>query len=69
MINWKEVAKFASGVTAWEAVVHASLGLGGVLPITLFGITITPMINTIQIIIPAISSFLFAYYAWILKTG
>jgi hypothetical protein len=67
MVNWKEMAKFFSGLTAWEAIVHTSLGLGGVLPITLFGITITPTINTIQVIIPAIVSVLLAYYAWIKK--
>jgi len=31
MVN--ELCKFFAGVTAWEAVVHASLGLSGVLPI------------------------------------
>lgn len=67
MVNWKEAAKFISGLTAWESVVHASLGLSGVLPITLFGITITPTINTIQIIVPAIVSIISAYYAWIKK--
>jgi hypothetical protein len=60
----KEIAKFASGVTAWEAVVHASLALSGQLPITLFGITITSDVNTIQIVVPAIISILLAYYAW-----
>lgn len=67
MVNWKEVAKFFSGLTAWEAIVHASLGLSGLLPITLFGITITPTINTIQIIIPATASVVLGYYAWIKK--
>lgn len=67
MINWKEVAKFVSGLTAWEAIVHASLGLSGVLPLTLFGITISPTINTVQIIIPAVVSVMFAYYAWFNK--
>ncbi|MFH0949134.1 MAG: hypothetical protein V1802_01455 [Candidatus Aenigmatarchaeota archaeon] len=67
MVNWKEVAKFASGLTAWEAIAHASLGLNGVLPLTLFGITITPTINTVQIIIPAVVSITLAYYAWFKK--
>jgi hypothetical protein len=67
MMNWKEIAKFVSGLTAWEAVVHASLGLSGVLPITMFGITLTRTINTIQIIIPAILSVVVAYYAWVKK--
>lgn len=67
MVNWKEVAKFSSGVAAWEAVMHASLGLSGTLPITLLGFTITTTINTIQIIIPAVVSFVLAYYGWVKK--
>jgi len=31
----KEIAKFFSGLTAWEAVVHLALGLSGVLPLLL----------------------------------
>jgi len=64
MTTSKEVAKFFSGVTAWEAIVHASLGLSGVLPITIFGFTLTPAINTVQIIVPAAVSLALAYYAW-----
>lgn len=60
----KEVAKFFCGLTAWEAVVHLSLGLSGNLPLAIFGITITPTINTVQIIIPAVISVLLGYYAW-----
>lgn len=67
MVNWKDVAKFASGLAAWEAVVHASFGLSGVLPITLFGIAITQTINTVQVIIPAAVSVFLAYYGWIKK--
>jgi hypothetical protein len=63
-MNWKEVAKFASGVTAWEAIVHATLALSGKLPFTWLGFTITPTINTVQIILPAIISVSLAYYAW-----
>lgn len=67
MTKWKEVTKFFSGVTAWESVAHASLALSGLLPITVFGFTLTPTINTIQITIPAIVSVVLAYYAWIKK--
>lgn len=63
----KEVAKFASGLTAWEAVVHLALGLSGVLPLTIFGITITPELNTIQVIVPGTISIALAYYAWYKK--
>ena len=67
MNSFKEVAKFAAGVTAWESLVHLSLQFAGVLPITLFGITITPEVNTIQIVLPAVVSMILAYYAWIKK--
>lgn len=64
-MNKKEVAKFFSGLTAWEAVVHLSLAFSGLLPMTWFGfITLTPTLNTIQIFVPAIISVLLAYYAW-----
>ena len=60
----KEIAKFFAGLTAWEAIVHLSFAVSGLLPITWFGITLTPTINTVQIIVPAIVSALLAYYAW-----
>ena len=63
-MNWKEIAKFAAGVTAWETIVHLSLAARGVFPITLFGFTITQTVNTVQIIVPAIISISLAYYAW-----
>jgi len=63
----KELFKFFAGVTAWEAVVHAALGLSGVLPISLFGVTITPFLNTIQIIVPALTSCLLIYLGWLRK--
>ena len=62
--QFKEVAKFFSGVTAWEAIAHAFLALSDVLPITIFGFTLTPAINTVQIIVPAVVSLTLAYYAW-----
>lgn len=60
----KEMAKFLCGLTAWESVVHLSLWLSGVLPITILGFKITVVVNTIQIIVPAIVSVLLGYYAW-----
>ena len=64
----KEVLKFAAGLTFWEAIVHLSLGLSGVLPITWFGLfTLTPTINTIQIIVSVAVSAILIYYAWIKK--
>lgn len=64
----KEIAKFFAGVMAWEAIGHIVFGLSGILPITLLGITITPKLNTIQIIIPALLSVLLAYFGWFKKS-
>lgn len=63
MKNLKEIAKFASGITAWESFVHLSLWLSGATP-TIFGITLTENLNLIQTIIPAILSILLAYFGW-----
>lgn len=60
----KELAKFAAGVTAWETIIHIAMALGGVLPLTWFGITITSGFNTIQIIISGILTVLLIYYGW-----
>jgi len=67
MVKWKEIAKFAAGLTLWESIVHASLELGDLLPLNILGFTLTRTINTIQIILPLIISVLLAYYAWIRK--
>jgi hypothetical protein len=64
-MNWKEIAKFFSGVTACGALVHAWFGLSGTFPITLFSITITPLVNAIQLIGAVIISIGLVYYAWI----
>ena len=68
MVNWKEVAKFASGAAAFHAIGHLALGLSGLLPLNwFFGLTLTPELNTVSIITSAIVSILLAYYAWIKK--
>lgn len=63
----RELAKFFAGVTAWEAIVHAAFGLSGILPISLFGIVITPGLNTIQTIVPALVSAYLVYFGWFRK--
>lgn len=67
MLNWKEIAKFFSGVAAFHAVAHLALGLSGILPIPWFGFTLTPTVNAISIIASVIISLLLAYYGWIKK--
>jgi len=66
-INKKELAKFAAGVTTWEAIVHFSLLKCNKLPIFWCNIEISPFLNTIQIIIPGIISGLLIWYAWFKK--
>ena len=53
---FREVAKFFAGVTAWEALTHASFAASGVLPIKLCGVTLTPKLNTVKIVIPAMTT-------------
>ena len=60
----KEAAKFFAGVTAWEAITHASFAASGVLPIKLFGITLTPKLNSVQIVVPAVTSAALIYIGW-----
>lgn len=64
---YKEFAKFFAGVTAWEAIGHIFFGLSGILPITILGITLTPELNTFQIIVPALVSMVLIYFAWFKK--
>jgi hypothetical protein len=59
----KEVAKFACGVTAWEAVVHASLLLNGQ-TVVFFGIALTPTLNFVQTVVPAAVSVVLGLWAW-----
>lgn len=65
---YKDLAIFFAGLTAWESIVHASFGLWWNLPITLLGITITPEVNTIQIIVPALISSFSVYFGWLKKS-
>lgn len=67
MVKWKEVAKFAAGITFWEFIVHLSLGLSNSLPLNILGFTITRELNTVQIIVPLVVSLALIYYAWIRK--
>lgn len=63
----KEIATFTCSVTAWEAIVHLSFACCHSLPMKLGGITLTKRLNTTQIIVPALTSSLLAYYAWASK--
>lgn len=63
MKRWKEAAKFGSGVTAWEAVVHFALFLSGQ-TVTLFGFDLTPTVNLVQTVVPGTLSVAMAWWAW-----
>ena len=64
----KEIAKFFAGLTAWEAIVHASLEACDMLPLTWCNYTLTSTVNTIQIIIPGTVSLILIWYGWFKKT-
>lgn len=63
MAALREAAKFASGLTAWEAVVHASLWASGRSPQVL-GIRMGRTLNIVQTFVPAVVSVALAWYAW-----
>ncbi len=66
-MNKKEIAKFLAGAFAWETMVHIAIGVNGLAPITIFGFTVTPQLNTPLIIFPAVICIVLVYYAWFSK--
>ena len=60
----KEVAKFFAGAVAWEAVGHVMLAFSGLLPMKIWGITVSPVANAVWIVIAAAGAILLAWYAW-----
>lgn len=64
MIAKKEISKFAAGAAAWEAIGHLFLAFSGLLPLTVFGITLTAMFNAVWVVIIASVSMLLIWYAW-----
>ncbi len=66
-MNKKEIAKFFAGGFTWETIVHVAIGVNGLTPITIFGFTITPELNNILIVFPAVITIFLVYYAWFRK--
>ena len=66
-MNKRAIALFFAGVSAWESFTHLMLYLLDSVPFHLNGFTIDMKINTIQIVFPAIISFLLIRYANWLK--
>ncbi len=65
----REIAMFFAGVTAWESFTHLMLYLLGSVPFRINGWTIDVSLNTVQIVFPAIISFLLLRYANWLKVN
>lgn len=59
----RTIAAFGAGVATWEAIVHASLLLNRQTP-RLFGIRLTPRVNFVQSVVPAIFAVAVARYAF-----
>jgi len=63
----REIALFFAGVAAWESFTHLMLYLLGSVPFRINGWTINVQLNTVQIVIPGIISFILLRYANWLK--
>lgn len=63
----KEIAKFLSGFAAHEVISHALLSGSGLLPLHLFGITVTEGYNAGVIVVWVVITFGLIYYAWFKK--
>lgn len=63
----KEIAKFLSGFAAHEALSHTVLSGSGLLPLTIFGFTVTAGYNSGIIALWWIVLFALVYYAWFKK--
>lgn len=64
MVNWKDIAKFLSGVFVWDLLAHSWFAAAGLLPLS----WITPELNNF-VIIPAdiILSVIFLYFGFFRK--
>lgn len=63
----KEVAKFLSGFAVHEVLSHALLSGSGLLPLHMFGITVTQGYNAGVIVFWFFTAICLIYYAWFKK--
>jgi uncharacterized membrane protein HdeD (DUF308 family) len=63
MLKRKEAAKFLCGFEAFHALVHVYLLLSGT-AMTLFGVTTTPTLNMISIVLNGVIAIVLGVYAW-----
>lgn len=61
--RFRLVTAFVAGITAWEAIVHASLLVNRSSP-KLFGVRLVPQVNLVQTAVPALVSVTLARYAF-----
>jgi len=59
----KEIAKFASGAETFHAAMHAGFWLSDA-TFTVFGITVTPMLNVAGAVVNAVIAIALGVYAW-----
>lgn len=63
MNAWKEIAKFVCGWEAFHALLHVFLLMSGD-TLTVFGITTTPTLDIVGVIICGSISLILGLYAW-----
>lgn len=64
MIAKREIAKFASGAACWEAIGHLMLATSDLLPLTVWGVTVTATMNVFWIVLMFVLSALLAHFGW-----
>jgi len=72
MNRWKILFLLLTGVWLHETLTHVWLGLEGLLPFTsrfFFGLTITPELNTLFIILNTMILIVFAYFGLLHRWG
>ncbi|MBI2344739.1 hypothetical protein HYV10_01550 [Candidatus Dependentiae bacterium] len=67
MNHKKEVFKFLSGFAAHEVLSHIFLSGSGLLPLHIFGFTVTQEYNAGIIVVWTVLVFVLMYYAWFKK--
>ncbi len=67
MMNWKDCAKFMSGASFVALLVRVMIALSGKLPLHIFGMTMTTMMNSACIVLWAVVFAVSTYYAWMKK--
>lgn len=62
--NWKEIAKFFSGIAAHEVIIHSILATSDLLPLKIFGFQLTSGLNIIVLLFWLCMLIVLPYCAW-----